>query len=169
MKNYTFLICICLLLSCKNEKATLPVQDNGSMVKAYYGDSIPTEGSITVDETMKSLESMDSLETSVSGYVTNVCQKKGCWMVLSQNPNDSTGLFVRFKDYGFFVPLDFAGSKVVVKGKAFKEITSIDELRHYAEDEGKSAEEIAKITEEEVEMKFMADGVALLEGPAGQK
>ena len=85
--------------------------------------------------------------------------------MLSENPQDSTGLFVMFKDYGFFVPLDFAGSKVVIQGMAFTEITTVEELRHYAEDEGKSAEEIAQITEAEKEHKFMANGVALLEGP----
>jgi hypothetical protein len=71
-------------------------------------------------------------------------------------------LFVKFKDYAFFVPKDIAGREVLVEGVAFTEETSIEELRHYAEDAGKSEEEIAKITEPVTEKKFMASGVLLL-------
>ncbi|MBK8953967.1 MAG: DUF4920 domain-containing protein [Saprospiraceae bacterium] len=167
MKPYLFGLFILALASCKNEKAAEAAgETNQSGVLAYYGDSISIEGALTVEETIQSLAANDSIMTSVSGYVTSVCQKKGCWMVLSQNPDDSTGLFVKFRDYEFFVPLDFAGSKVIIKGKAFKEVTTVDELRHYAEDEGKSPEEIAKITEPSEELKFMADGVAHIENPA---
>lgn len=166
MKHYIFGLGLLALISCKNEKAAeTPTEASATGALAYYGDSISTDGALTVDETIQSLAGNDSIMTSVSGYVTSVCQKKGCWMILSQNPGDTAGLFVKFKDYGFFVPLDFSGSKVVIHGKAFKEITSVDDLKHYAEDEGKSAEEIAKITEPLEEMKFMADGVALIENP----
>ena len=47
-------------------------------------------------------------------------------------------------------------------GKAYYQITSLDELRHYAEDAGKSAEEIAAITEPKKELRFLASGVLLL-------
>ena len=71
-------------------------------------------------------------------------------------------MFVKFKDYGFFMPKDIAGKRVVMDGYAFKEITPVDELRHYAEDEGKSPEEIAAIVEPKEELKFLAKGVLLL-------
>ena len=48
-----------------------------------------------------------------------------------------------------------------MNGKAFKEVTTVEELRHYAEDEGKSEEEIAAITEPVEEYKFVADGVIM--------
>lgn len=51
----------------------------------------------------------------------------------------------------------------MVKGKAFKETTSVDELKHYAQDEGKSQTEIDAITSPQEEMKFLADGVVVLE------
>ena len=43
-----------------------------------------------------------------------------------------------------------------IQGVAKKEIITVAELKHYAEDAGKSAEEIAKITEPEVTMSFEA-------------
>jgi hypothetical protein len=59
------------------------------------------------------------------------------------------------------MPLDLAGKEVVMNGYAFKDVTSVDELKHYAEDEGLSQAEIDGITEPKKELKFMASGVYL--------
>lgn len=163
MKYFAFGFAILFWTSCKTDKKMeTVVAEPSNGVTAYYGDTIQTEGSISVNEALEALKTKDSILTKVTGYVTGVCQVKGCWMVLSQTPDDSTGLFVKFKDYGFFVPKDLSGSKITLDGKAFKQITPVDELKHYAEDEGKSAEEIAKITQPTEEMKFLAHGVAVL-------
>ncbi|MEN0048567.1 MAG: DUF4920 domain-containing protein, partial [Bacteroidota bacterium] len=69
----------------------------------------------------------------------------------------------KFKDYGFFVPKDISGRQVIMEGYAYREVTPVEELRHYAKDDGMSEEEIAAITEPEEEFKFMASGVILLE------
>jgi ribosomal protein L4 len=41
----------------------------------------------------------------------------------------------------------------------FVDVVSVDELKHYAKDGGKSAAEIAKITKPEVTYSFLATGV----------
>lgn len=165
MKYYVLAIAILGLTACKteNKPAEAPAAENPTMSMEYYGDTIQTADAKTVEETLMGLKTSDSTITSVTGYVTGVCQMKGCWMILSQHPDDTTGFFVKFRDYGFFVPKDLSGSKVTIQGKAYKEITAVDELKHYAEDEGKSAAEIAKITAPKEEMKFMANGVAVIE------
>lgn len=61
------------------------------------------------------------------------------------------------------MPKDIKGRKVIMEGYAYKLVTPVEELRHYAEDEGKSKEEIEAITEPLEELKFMASGVLLLE------
>jgi len=81
--------------------------------------------------------------------------------IVSDTNKEDDGIFVKFKDYGFFMPLDASGNTAIMRGRAYKEETSVDELRHYAEDEGKSAEEIAAIVEPVTELKFMADGVII--------
>ena len=68
---------------------------------------------------------------------------------------------VRFKDYGFFVPLDADNKEVIVNGKAYVTKISVDELKHYAKDGGKSEEEIAAIIEPEFTYAFEADGVLM--------
>jgi hypothetical protein len=70
-------------------------------------------------------------------------------------------MMVRFKDYGFFVPKDCNGKTAIMNGVAYKEVVSVDMLRHYAEDAGKSKEEIMKITTPETRLSFEADGVMI--------
>jgi hypothetical protein len=71
-------------------------------------------------------------------------------------------MFVKFKDYGFFMPKDIAGREVIMEGTAYREVVSVDELKHLAKDAGKSEEEIAKITEPKEELQFLAHGVILV-------
>ena len=81
-------------------------------------------------------------------------------MYLTDEASDQQ-VFIRFKDYSFFVPKNAAGQKAIVQGNLSKTVTSVDELKHYAQDEGKSQEEIDAITEPVVELKLMAEGVII--------
>jgi hypothetical protein len=97
----------------------------------------------------------------VEGTIIDVCPKKGCWMRVRDGDDE---LFVRFQDYGFFVPMNAAGHRVVMHGTSVAQVASVEELRHYAEDAGKSPEEIAAITEPETRVTLFADSV-FIEGP----
>ena len=71
-------------------------------------------------------------------------------------------MLVRFKDYGFFVPKTGAEGKLaVVNGQIFIDTLSVPQLKHYAEDAGKSKEEISKITNPEITISFLAEGVVI--------
>ena len=95
----------------------------------------------------------------IEGEILSSCPMKGCWMKIKSE--DDT-ILVRFKDYGFFVPKDgIAGDKTIINGKLSVDTLSVALLRHYAEDAGKSSEEINEITEPEVSMTFLADGVLI--------
>ena len=102
----------------------------------------------------------DTINLKFNANIKEVCSKKGCWMTLPAGNDDET-IMVRFKDYGFFMPLDAAGKEVIVAGKAFVNEVSVADLKHYAEDAGKSSEEIASITEPAMEFAFEANGVLL--------
>jgi len=130
-----------------------------------FGEDFKVENVTDFSTVMSVLENSEEVNAVMKVKVDKVCKVKGCWMNVSPVDDTAGEMFVKFKDYGFFVPVDLVddGTKeIYMKGKAFKEITTVDELRHYAEDEGKSAEEIAKITEPEVQVKFMAIGVKLI-------
>ncbi len=105
----------------------------------------------------------DSLAVKVTGKVSEVCQKKGCWMTLVAEQPGKPAMRVTFKDYAFFMPKNLSGKRVVVDGYAIIDVTPVEVLRHYAEDAGKSKEEIAKITEPKREVAYEAAGVLILD------
>jgi len=145
------------LYGCKNS-----ITENRDSGIVYFGDSISIESVMSFNELINRMETKDEVLVTVSGKVESVCQAKGCWMnITSPDGSIDDEMFVKFKDYGFFMPLDISGNEVIMKGKAFKEETSVDELRHYAEDEGKTQEEINAIVNPVFELKFMAEGVVL--------
>jgi hypothetical protein len=122
-----------------------------------FGEKIKDKGAISTTELAQKAKEKPECNAKVSGVVESVCQVKGCWMKVKMS--DGQSMRVTFKDYGFFVPKDLAGKTVVFEGTAKTKTTSVDELRHYAEDAGKSKEEVAKITEPKTELTFEANGV----------
>ena len=155
--QFLFILAV-FFTACK--PSAKPVEENGLK---YFGEKIDKVNAIGFSDLLAKIETQDTVFTQLEATVEAVCQTKGCWMNLVDGNNSSDkSIFVKFKDYGFFMPKDIAGEKVIVEGKAYKEITTVEELKHYAEDEGLSQEEIDAITEPEEELKFMADGVILL-------
>jgi len=156
MKNLVFLFVGMLIFSfAQNGYA----QEQESQV---FGAEFKAKKVMKYDKFIKKMAKKDEMSVTVKGKVETVCKMKGCWMniVSDQNPDQAT--FVKFEDYGFFVPKDIAGRSIIMKGKAFHEVTSVDELRHMAEDAGKSKQEIEAINAPKKELKFMATGVILL-------
>lgn len=162
MKPITIIfICALILSSCK-QKVEEAKEEIAKIEYASFGDKIEADGAKTTAEALqlyKNLKVGDTVETKFAANINSVCQKKGCWMRLDlEDENES---FVRFKDYGFFMPLNAAESEAIVNGKAFVTEVSVDDLRHYAEDAGKSKEEIEAITEPKRTLAFEANGVLI--------
>jgi len=127
-----------------------------------YGEKITYEGVIEMSALLEEMKGKESFECKVRGEITSTCVKKGCWMTIKSPEGEA--MRVTFKDYGFFVPTsDQEGKKAIMRGTAKVETTTVEMLRHYAEDAGKSKEEIEKITEPETSLAFEADGVLIEE------
>lgn len=127
-----------------------------------YGDIITPDQAMSMADFEKAATEVDSMEVKLTAEIIQSCTKKGCWMTVKTT--NGTPMMVRFRDYGFFVPKEgLEGKEVVMQGRARKEVTDVNMLRHYAEDAGKSEEEIAAITEPEIGWKFEADGVLIKE------
>lgn len=129
----------------------------------HFGNTITAENATAYDEVMGKMATTDSMSMKVTGKVKEVCQKKGCWMTLVSDQPGYPEMRVTFKDYAFFMPKDLSGKRVVVEGFARVETTSVDVLRHYAEDAKKSPEEIAAITQPKREVSFEANGVLIVD------
>jgi len=131
-----------------------PTKEKGT----YYGAEFELEGAESIDQLIlgNELTKADALQkVKLSGVIEEVCQSKGCWMILKTE--DETKVRVTFKDYGFFVPKDAKGKKMYLSGEAsIKELDSAT-LEHYAADAGKPVADMSA-----VELSIVSEGVLIL-------
>ena len=140
---------------------TLAVSAQKQSEPKSFGEKITADNAMEASKLPELLKGKENVQAKITGTVNEVCQKKGCWAKMDVGNGET--MMIRFKDYGFFLPKDCAGKKLVLNGVATYEVTTVEELRHYAQDAGRSKEEIEKITEEEKSLSFEADGVLLYE------
>ena len=153
-----------VIVACNSAKKDTN-KENKIVENTYssFGDTVSASDYLSSNDALsnyKALKLGDTINLKFNANIKEVCSKKGCWMTLPAGNDDET-IMVRFKDYGFFMPLDAAWKEVIVAGKAFVKEVSVADLKHYAEDAGKSSEEIANITESAMEFAFEANGVLL--------
>ena len=148
----------------KNQVITLIVVflATASFVQAQnFGEELSDTKAVKATTLTKSMQGKETMQVKLKGEINEVCQMKGCWMTV--DAGNDTKIRVTFKDYGFFVPKDAAGKTAVFEGEAKFETVDVKTLKHYAEDAGKSQEEIDAITESETRLTFVATGVEIEE------
>jgi hypothetical protein len=91
----------------------------------------------------------------VSGVIDQVCQKKGCWLVVRDG--DKTAR-ITMKDYGFVVPVDSKGKQVEVEGTLGVRTFNEAQVKHLESDRGGNPDEVSG-TRTEVVVK--ASGVRI--------
>ena len=145
------------------EKASPPA--GNALVGDYYGADVSKAAeskAISVEKLETKLQNEKKIENvTVKGEVTDVCEKRGCWLTVKTENGSS--FFVKMKDYAFFVPTSLKGKNVVLEGNAEKKITAVDDLKHYAKDAKKSQAEINAITSPKEEIRFLADGIKVVD------
>jgi len=167
MKKISFLILVLLTITSgihaqndtKSAKKSTLIQLNDYTL---FGEKFAVNNLQTPKKMLskyKNLKKGDTISVQFIANIKEVCKKKGCWMNLELANNENS--FVKFKDYSFFVPLNADGSSAIVNGKAFVDIVSVEELKHYAKDGKKSQKEIDAIKKPKVTYAFLADGVLI--------
>lgn len=140
-----FLVAASLLSGCNNSQSEWQ----------SFGAPISPDGRCSTQQMLENAGRMDSVAVKFEGEIAEVCQMKGCWMTLQSDNGQS--IRVTFKDYGFFVPKDASGKKVVIEGIAA--IRDLDEAtaRHYAEDAGQEFDANSNLAE----VSVVASGVLI--------
>lgn len=152
MKKLTFLIpvaVILLLTACSENKPT------GNA----FGASFDTTGAVTMTDLTAQMTGKTSMSCTVKGTVAEVCQSEGCWFTITNEAGEP--VTIKMKEHSFTVPKDIAGKTAYFHGTALLDTTSVETLRDYAKDAGKSKSEIAAIQEPKVEVMVEAEGVIL--------
>ena len=128
----------------------------------HFGDGIAAGAEpMTLRAALEGAKALDGKTIRVRAPITGVCQVKGCWMNLGKtDANGNPPLFVKFKDYGFFMPKDASGRVAIVEGTMTLKQETVAETKHYLEDAGKH-EAAKKVTEGRKILRFMASGVAI--------
>jgi hypothetical protein len=124
-----------------------------------FGKKTTAAGAIPVAELPAKLNGKESVEIKVSGKVKEVCKAEGGWLKMETAEG---AMMIKMKDHSFLVPLSMNGKTIVVDGIATLKETSVEMLKHYAEDAGKSKEEIAAIKEPKKEITMQAKGILVL-------
>ncbi len=141
------------------QKTTYELVGEAKVVPGNYGDVVKESDVVSTAILVQKVEAVGTFTGKVSGKINEVCTNKGCWFAM-ELPNGSS-MRVTFKDYGFFIPTNSQGFPITIEGVATLSETDVETLRHYAEDQGKSKEEVAAITLPKKEITFEASGVLI--------
>lgn len=114
---------------------------------------------VSFESVVKDFDKYKMKNLALTGKVTKVCQKKGCWFMLNA---DGIETRVTFKEYGFNVPSHMLDRQVRVVGKVKRKRVSVSEQRHYLEDENRPKVEIDLVKEPVVKFRFVAEYVRVL-------
>ncbi|RYZ07975.1 MAG: DUF4920 domain-containing protein [Myxococcales bacterium] len=167
MSLQRFAFCAVLgLLGC-NTKAEAPARpepappaEAAAAPRKTYGAPLGASPTATLADVLKAPEKFDGQRVTVEGAVRAACTRKGCWMELSEGADPSApGCRVTFKDYGFFVPTDSAGSKARVDAQVETKVVKPEMVAHLESEGAKFAEKSADGSAREV--RLVATGVEM--------
>jgi len=147
----------CAIGAGAQETSELKTAEKG----VVYGEQPGTDGKAISPNEVQAKMSNGLFEGKITGKVTEVCKSMGCWIRIDKG--DGSSMMVKAKDHAFFMPQNLVGKTVVVDGTAEVKEVSEDKRKHFAEDAGKSKEEIKKIKGSVKEVQFIAKGVQVLD------
>ena len=124
-----------------------------------FGAKVKSKGAVSPDQLVDLLGNKNEAEVKVQGKVAEVCKAEGCWLRM-ETANGT--MLIKMKDHAFLVPLVLNGKTIVAQGIATVKETSVEMLKHYAEDAGKTKAEIDAITEPKKEIVMQAKGILVL-------
>ncbi len=166
MKYYGIMLGVAILMaSCSNEEKEIEkeveiVEETVELGKSYGEFKVNPEEAISVEEMLTAFnENPEANEFTFEAPLIEVCSKAGCWVNIDKGNGET--FMVRFKDHFTIPPATEVGTEAYIHGVAHWDTISVDLLQHFAEDAGKSEEEIASITEPKFEIGFEADGITL--------
>ena len=95
----------------------------------------------------------------VEGTVKDVCQKMGCWMVISEG---DTSMRITTKDHKFFVAKDGAGSKCHIEGEVIARQKDPERTAHFESETSEGAPIPEKETEGDTVYEIVASSIRFI-------
>jgi len=88
----------------------------------------------------------------VEARISQVCQKKGCFMIATSGDK---AVRISFRDYAFFVPTDTGGKTVTLTGTVVERVLSEEQAAHFRQDAGSDTIQAGTVYE------IVADAVSI--------
>lgn len=115
-----------------------------------YGKPLPEGASTPVSQAVDAFDAHAGKPARFSGRIAQVCQTKGCWMVLEDNGRIAR---VMFGDHAFQIPKDSTGPAEVHGVLSRRQLTP-EQVKHLEEDS-------KGLPVSPVEYRILADGLVL--------
>ena len=122
-----------------------------------YGKSFEINQPTDINTALKNFLDSGKQSSQVTGTIAKVCQTEGCWFVYKANDNNVMVWF----NHEFTIDKNLKEKEAITQGEFYRDTTSVEELQEFAKDDGKSKEEIEKISEPKIEVKYRATGVKI--------
>jgi len=153
-------IALCPPCACYSEPLLSPAPASSAASHKLFGTPLGASPKIPLADVLKAPDRFADQIVLVEGDVRRACTRRGCWMELSEAVDPAApGCRVTFKDYGFFVPTDSAGSKARVEARVESKLLKPELVAHMESEGAKFAEKDADGSAREV--RLVASGVEL--------
>jgi Domain of unknown function (DUF4920) len=97
-----------------------------------FGIAMPAGDATPLAVALQNVAANDGKPMKISGRIGEVCQAKGCWLMLT---DDDSAVRVKFGDHAFFIPKDSKGEAIVFGNLETVEMSEA-QAKHMAEDAG---------------------------------
>lgn len=130
---------------------------------ASFGAKFETTDAVPLRDAVARIDTHEGKPVCVKADIAEVCKKMGCWMMLADGNDRVRVRFTASEQCtdGFLLPRNCDGHTAYAKGSLHRESIPEDVARHYAEDQGKSEEEIARIVGPQPSVTMLATGVMI--------
>lgn len=123
----------------------------------HFGAQFTEAQTVTLADAMANPDALDGKTVHIRAKVADVCQKEGCWLVLTDGDHQ---MRVMMKGHSFAVPKDLGGKTVTVEGAVIKKVISEGQAKHLAE-ESKEKVDPSTIAGDQTVIQMTATGVRI--------
>jgi hypothetical protein len=96
---------------------------------------VSAESAMPLGELVGAGEEYLGREITLTTRIARVCRKKGCFFIARDG---NAVARITFRDYGFFIPTDSAGKKVLLNGTFERRDITEAQAKHYRKDLGEA-------------------------------
>ena len=109
-----------------------PVATAAPVAEEHFGSPFTQNAVLAAKDLLADPKAKVGQTVLVEGRVTDVCQKAGCWMVITSDEANGAMMRVRMKDHGFSVAKDASGTTARVEGVVVEKPADPEEAAHFA-------------------------------------